>query len=88
VNLCGKHGVVPVRICLGVASALFFRVGDEQGRMFEKDREFHENDMIRGVSHVLENVCKLSDVKVVSLIKRYYRMIEDGNRNLDAYTGE
>jgi mannitol-1-phosphate 5-dehydrogenase len=86
VNLCGKHGVVPERICLGVASAFFFRALDEQGHMFRKDREFHEKDMNRGVSHVLKNVCKLSDGKVISLIKRYYHMIEGGNKNLDSYS--
>ena len=86
VNLCRRHAVQPARICLGVASAFFFNVLDEQGQMFEKDREFHKNDMARGVSHVLAHVCKLREAKAVSLIKRYYRMIEGGNKNLDAYT--
>ena len=83
INLCRKHGLIPERICLGLASALFFKGIDEQGHMHKMDREFHEKEMKRGVRHVLENVCRLREVKVISLIEGYCHMITGGKKSLD-----
>jgi mannitol-1-phosphate 5-dehydrogenase len=85
VKLCRKHGFTPERVCLGVASALFFREADEHGRMFERDREFHRREMKRGERPVLEQVCGLRDEIVITLIERYCSMIRGGNRDLDSY---
>ncbi len=84
INLCRKHGLIPERICLGLASALFFKGIDEQGHMHPKDLEFHEKEMKRGVRHVLENVCRLRDIKVISLVEGYCHMIPGGKKSLDS----
>jgi mannitol-1-phosphate 5-dehydrogenase len=82
INLCSSHGIVAKRIALAVACSLHFRGVDGEGRMYEPDRLFHEREMPRGVDHVLREVCRLSDERIISLIERYHESLAGGNRDL------
>lgn len=82
VNLCLKHGIAPKNIYLGVASALFFKDVDESGKMYENDRTFHEKEVPQGIDHVLKWVCKLEINEVISLIQRYYTLIDQGKMDI------
>jgi mannitol-1-phosphate 5-dehydrogenase len=81
-SLCRRHGVVPRRISLATACAFFFKAVDDDGNTLESDRLFYKNESSRGLTHILENVCKLEDTDSRLLIERYYYAIEEGNRDL------
>ncbi len=85
VHLCVKQGLVPTYICLAVASAFFFKAKDENGNMYKQDQLFHENEMSRGPRHVLKEVCKIEDMRVVRLVERYHEMISKGSRDLRSF---
>ncbi len=53
--------------------------------MYEKDRIFHETESVKGVDHILNNICKIEDRKTSSLIKRYYEEIQQGTRRLASF---
>ncbi len=84
-KICKEHGVIPRYIALGTACAFFFRGTDEEGNMYEKDRIFHETESVKGVDHILNNICKIEDRKTSSLIKRYYEEIQQGTRRLASF---
>lgn len=77
-KMCAEQGVRPAHIALGTACALFFREPGENGELYERDRDFHREEMPRGVDHVLEKVCGLRDPDQVSLVKRVYGRIREG----------
>ena len=54
-----KHGIIPKNTALGIAAALFFRAGDENGQLFENDRQFAGELDQHGVDHALKVVCGL-----------------------------
>ncbi len=85
VKLCLKHGIIPEKISLGVASAMFFRAKDENGQMYENDRLFHEKEISKGINHVLKNICNLKNAEVCSLIERYYVMLNRGERDIGVF---
>jgi mannitol-1-phosphate 5-dehydrogenase len=82
ISLCRKNDIMPKRIALATACALFFDAVDAEGNSLESDRLFHENEISCGVSHVMEHVCRLEDTGARRLIERYHRAIERGNRDL------
>jgi mannitol-1-phosphate 5-dehydrogenase len=75
VTLCLKHRIRPVYISLGIAAAMCFRAVGENGRMFERDKTFMEQEMTRGVDHTLTHVCRLEDEETRRLIKKYFDII-------------
>jgi mannitol-1-phosphate 5-dehydrogenase len=83
IKLCLKHSISVDFICLGVASALFFRAVDENGNMFEKDLRFHEREASLGVDHVLKSICKIEEKEVVESVRHYYSEIASGKRKID-----
>jgi mannitol-1-phosphate 5-dehydrogenase len=83
IKLCLKHSISVDFICLGVASALFFRAVDENGNMFEQDLQFHEREVSRGVDHVLKNICKIEEKEVVDIVKGYYHEIVKGEKEIE-----
>lgn len=85
VKLCLKHGIIPEKISLGVASALFFKAKDENGHMYVNDRIFHEKEITKGISRILKNICKLENTEVCSLIERYYSMLKRGERDIGSF---
>lgn len=69
-----EHGVEPLVTAEGAAAACFFRKRDEQGNLYEEDREFAEAIFSRGIDHILSHVCGLRagdpiDARIASLIK-------------------
>lgn len=82
IKLCIEEGIKPINIALGTASALLFRGVDEEGNLFPRDRIFHDKELSKGLDHVLENVCKLGDRGVKSLIQHFYNRIIGGERNI------
>jgi mannitol-1-phosphate 5-dehydrogenase len=87
INLCVKHGRLQKNICFGVAAALYFKAVDDSGKMFDRDRAFHEMEMSRGLHHVLSNICKIHAKGVYSIIEKYYSLIERGEKNVHAVLG-
>jgi len=81
IRLCDKHGIEPMHIALGTASALFFKAKDEKGRLFESDERFHEREMPLGIGHVLQSICKIED-PAANLIREMYTAILEGERDL------
>jgi hypothetical protein len=75
---------MPKRIALATACALFFDAVDEEGRVLENDRLFHERESPRGVTHVLKHVCKLEDDLARDLIERYHHAVDTGNREISS----
>jgi mannitol-1-phosphate 5-dehydrogenase len=78
-NLCGKHGVEAKNISLGIAASLFFKAVDENGKMYDKDRVFHEKELAQGVERVLTNISKLGTGRR-TLIEQYYGLIDRGEQ--------
>jgi mannitol-1-phosphate 5-dehydrogenase len=54
-----EHGVPAPVTTLCAAAGMLFRATDEQGRMFDRDREFAETIYPRGVEYVLEHTSGL-----------------------------
>lgn len=61
--LASRHGLPFDRIAESAISALFFRAADEHGKPFPGDKEFIENEMSKGIDHVLRNICRLSELR-------------------------
>jgi len=80
INICIKQGIIPKNISLGLASALFFKGVDENGKMYDNDILFHEREVSKGVDHVLKNICKLKSKKIIEIIRKYYEKIKIGER--------
>ncbi|MGQ9617093.1 MAG: mannitol-1-phosphate 5-dehydrogenase [Spirochaetota bacterium] len=88
IRLCIEQGIKPINIALGTASALLFRGVDEDGNLFPQDRVFHDRELSKGVNHVLENVSRLKNEDVKSLIRHYYSRIKGGARDIEALLSE
>jgi mannitol-1-phosphate 5-dehydrogenase len=58
--LARKHGLPTQAIAEVVAAAVRFRKGDEHGALFPDDRRFVEEELPKGLPHVLTRVCGLS----------------------------
>ena len=84
ISLCLRNGIMPNRIVLATACALFFDAVDAEGNTLESDRLFHEKESSHGSAHVLEHVCRLDDSVSRALIERYHRAINGGNRDLSS----
>jgi mannitol-1-phosphate 5-dehydrogenase len=85
IKICTEHGVIPRYIALGTACALFFRAADEEGNLYKKDRIFHELESVKGVDHILNNICRIEDSKTSELIGCYYEEIQSGRRGLASF---
>lgn len=83
VKLCLKHHIRPDFISLGAASAMFFRAAGEDGRMFERDRRFFEQELSRGIDHVLTHVCGLEDRETRRVVASYYDSISKGGLDIE-----
>jgi len=77
IKLCLKHSILPKNIALGLASAMFFKATDENGKRYANDIVFHEREISKGIEHVLKNVCKLENSEVINIIKDYYERIKN-----------
>lgn len=84
ISLCRRHGIMPKRISLATACAVFFDAVDEDGNVLENDRLFHEKESSRGVVHVLKHVCKLDDDASRALIERYHHAVDKGDREISS----
>jgi mannitol-1-phosphate 5-dehydrogenase len=87
-----KHGIVPRYTALGIAAAFFFRAGDENGQIFEKDREFAQELEQHGIDHMLETVCGLGSEEyggLMALIRNAHKSLVswDQNTNPDQHLG-
>jgi len=78
-KLCEKHSVLVKNISLGVASSLFFKAVDEKGKMYEKDRVFHEKEISQGIEQVLTNISELGPGQR-ALVKQFYDLIDRGEQ--------
>ena len=70
-----KHGITPENTALGIAAAFFFRAVDENGQLFENDRQFSRELEQNGVDRILQDVCGLhleEHRKLATLIKDAY----------------
>ncbi len=73
-----KHDIVPKHTALGIAAALFFQARDENGELFENDRQFAQELTQHGIDHVLKVVCGLDAEKhedLVTLIKCAHELL-------------
>jgi hypothetical protein len=52
---------------------------DENGKMYDKDRVFHEKELAQGVERVLTNISKLGTGRR-TLIEQYYGLIDRGEQ--------
>lgn len=75
IKLCLKQNIRPLYISLGAAAAMFFRAVSEDGRMFEMDRKFVDQELSRGMDHVLTSLCGLEDGETKRLIETFYDRI-------------
>jgi mannitol-1-phosphate 5-dehydrogenase len=82
ISLCRRHGILPRRIALATACALFFDAADAEGNRLESDRLFLQRESSRGPAHVMDHVCRLKDGEVRTLIERYHHAILGGKRDL------
>jgi len=73
--LCDSLGIEPRCIALGYACALFFKATDDEGKMFEGDRKFHEKEMPRGLDYVLEKISGIDKESIKSIIRSYYNKL-------------
>ncbi|MFC1714297.1 mannitol-1-phosphate 5-dehydrogenase [Candidatus Poribacteria bacterium] len=85
-----KHDIVPKHTALGIAAALFFRARDENGELFENDRQFAQELAQHGVDHILEAACGL-DAKgyedLISLIKCAHELLVAWDHSADLSQG-
>jgi len=81
IRLCEKHGIEPMHIALGTASALFFKAKDEKGRLFKSDERFHEREIPLGIGHVLQSICKIEG-PAANLILEMYTAVLEGEKDL------
>ena len=81
-RLDAEEGVASPWSATAAAAALFFRGKDEQGRMFEGDRQFIERLEREGAEALLRDVCGLGDSEPMDRIIReqvlaaYQRILE------------
>lgn len=71
-NLCKKHGINPVYICLGIAAALLFAPEDDSASI-EVSTFAKEN----GVKETLKKYSELTDEKSVALIEKLYNALKN-----------
>ena len=76
-NLCEKHGVSADMLCVGVASAMFFNVSDDE-RSLELCAYAKEN----GIKSTLEKYSNYTGAKV-GVIEELYKMLESGKTLTD-----
>jgi len=85
-RLCVKHNIMPRYTTLGIAAAFFFRAEDENGQLFERDRELIGQMQKHGVDHILENVCGLNwdeHKELMTLIRHAYRFLVACDQKID-----
>jgi len=79
-----KHGITPKYTALAIAAGFFFRATDEKGELFSKDRTFHDNKKMHGITFILDNVCELDrhrDKRLRTLIEGAYEFLCRAKRN-------
>lgn len=71
-NLCKKHGISPVYICLGIAAALHFSPDDDSA-----SQEIAESAKTVGIAATLEKYSELTDKQSVELIELLYKKLSE-----------
>ena len=71
-NLCKKHGISPVYICLGIAAALLFAPADDAASV-----EVAESAKTVGVAETLKKYSELTDKDSVKLIEKLYALLSE-----------
>ena len=62
---------------------MFFRAVGEDGRVFPRDGEFFDRELVRGIDHVLTSVCGLDDGEMRRTILSYHDGISRGTFDLE-----
>ncbi|MCI0512507.1 mannitol-1-phosphate 5-dehydrogenase [candidate division KSB1 bacterium] len=55
-----ENGVNPARTAFAAAAACFFQKTDENGQMYDRDQQFHDEIFPRGIEYILDQICQLS----------------------------
>lgn len=73
-----KHGITPRYTVLAIAAGLNFFATDEKGELFFRDRAFHADKKMHGITFFLDNVCVLDrqrDKTLRALIEGAYEFL-------------
>ncbi|NQU44249.1 mannitol-1-phosphate 5-dehydrogenase [bacterium] len=61
IRLATRHGLLVDAMAQTVVAAIGFRKGDEKGQIFPDDQRFAQDEAPQGLSHILHEVCGLSE---------------------------